>query len=189
MFNSGMNRDDAVALYKKYNTQEHLWHHSLAVEAVMRHFARHLGHDEEYWGIVGLLHDIDYELYPEEHLVKAPEILRQAGVSEALIHSVLSHGWTICTDVEPQHAMEKVLFTIDELTGLISASAMIRPSRSLLDLTLKSVKKKWKAKEFAAAVDRELITKGAQLLGIDLDEVIELTIEGMRTIADQINLA
>jgi putative nucleotidyltransferase with HDIG domain len=189
VFNSGMTRDEAVALYKSYNTQEHLWHHSLAVEAVMRHFARELGHDEEYWGMVGLLHDIDYEKYPDQHLAKAPEILREAGVGEEMIRSILSHGWTICTDVEPQHEMEKVLFTIDELTGLISATAMIRPSRSLMDLTLRSVKKKWKAREFAAAVDRELIAKGAENLGMELDRVIELTIDGMRTVADQLNLA
>ncbi|MFA5468449.1 MAG: HDIG domain-containing metalloprotein [Sphaerochaetaceae bacterium] len=184
-----MTREEAVALYKKYNSQENLWHHSLAVEAVMRRFARELGYDEEYWGVVGLLHDIDYEQYPDQHLQKAPAILREAGVSEATIHSVLTHGWTICTTVEPQHAMEKVLFTIDELTGLITATALMRPSKSLLDLTLKSVKKKWKTKGFSAAVDRDLIARGAQMLGMDLDKVIELSIEGMRSVAKELNLA
>jgi putative nucleotidyltransferase with HDIG domain len=183
-----MTREEALNLYKKYNSSESLLRHSLSVEAVMRRFARELGYDEEFWGIVGILHDIDYELYPEEHLKKAPQILKEAQVDETIIRAVLSHGWTICSDVEPIHPMEKVLFTIDELTGLITATALMRPSRSLSDLGVKSVKKKWKTKGFSANVDREIIAKGAQMLEMELDKVIELTIEGMQTIADQLDL-
>lgn len=183
-----MTREEALNLYKKYNSSESLLRHSLSVEAVMRRFARELGYDEEFWGVVGILHDIDYELYPEEHLQKAPQMLREAQVDETIIRAVLSHGWTICSDVEPIHPMEKVLFTIDELTGLITATALMRPSRSLSDLGVKSVKKKWKTKGFSANVDREIIAKGAQMLEMELDKVIELTIEGMQTIANQLDL-
>ncbi|MDD3366323.1 MAG: HDIG domain-containing protein [Sphaerochaetaceae bacterium] len=183
-----MTRDEAMALYNTYNSSDNLLRHALAVEAVMRRFAEELGHDPEYWGIVGLLHDIDYEQYPDQHCQKAPELLRAAGVSEDMIHAIVSHGWTICSDVEPEHPMEKVLFTIDELTGLISATALMRPSKSLMDLGVKSVKKKWKTKGFSAGVDREIIAKGAQMLGIDLDRVILLTIEGMRTVAAELDL-
>lgn len=183
-----MTRDEAMALYNTYNSSDNLLRHALAVEAVMRRFAEELGHDPEYWGIVGLLHDIDYEQYPDQHCKKAPELLRAAGVSEDMIHAIVSHGWTICSDVKPEHPMEKVLFTIDELTGLISATALMRPSKSLMDLGVKSVKKKWKTKGFSAGVDREIIAKGAQMLGIDLDRVILLTIEGMRTVAAELDL-
>ncbi|MFA6645701.1 MAG: HDIG domain-containing metalloprotein [Sphaerochaetaceae bacterium] len=183
-----MTRDEAMALYNTYNSSDNLLRHALAVEAVMRRFAEELGHDPEYWGIVGLLHDIDYEQYPDQHCQKAPELLRAAGVSEDMIHAIVSHGWTICSDVEPEHPMEKVLFTIDELTGLISATALMRPSKSLMDLGVKSVKKKWKTKGFSAGVDREIIAKGVQMLGIDLDRVILLTIEGMRTVAAELDL-
>ncbi len=183
-----MTREEALNLYKKYNSSESLLRHSLAVEAVMRRFARELGYDEDFWGVVGILHDIDYELYPEEHLKKAPQMLKEAQVDETIIRAVLSHGWTICSDVEPIHPMEKVLFTIDELTGLITATALMRPSRSLSDLGVKSVKKKWKTKGFSANVDREIIAKGAQMLAMELDKVIELTIEGMRSISDQLDL-
>ena len=183
-----MTRDEAMALYNTYNSSDNLLRHALAVEAVMRRFAEELGHDPEYWGIVGLLHDIDYEQYPDQHCKKAPELLRAAGVSEDMIHAIVSHGWTICSDVEPEHPMEKVLFTIDELTGLISATALMRPSKSLMDLGVKSVKKKWKTKGFSAGVDREIIAKGVQMLGIDLDRVILLTIEGMRTVAAELDL-
>lgn len=184
-----IDRATALALYEKYNSEQSLLRHALAVEAVMRRFARHLGEDEEYWGLVGLLHDIDYQQYPDEHLEHAPAMLREAGLDEAFIRAVLSHGWTICSDVEPQLPMEKVLFTIDELTGLISATALMRPSKSLLDLKLSSVKKKWKAKAFSAAVDREMIAKGANMLGMELDQVIELTIEGMQSVATELGLA
>ena len=183
-----MTRDEAMALYNTYNSSDNLLRHALAVEAVMRRFAEELGHDPEYWGIVGLLHDIDYEQYPDQHCQKASELLRSAGVSEDMIHAIVSHGWTICSDVEPEHPMEKVLFTIDELTGLISATALMRPSKSLMDLGVKSVKKKWKTKGFSAGVDREIIAKGVQMLGIDLDRVILLTIEGMRTVAAELDL-
>lgn len=138
---------------------------------------------------MGLLHDIDYEQFPDQHCKKAPELLAAAGVSSDIIHAVVSHGWTICSDVEPEHIMEKVLFTIDELTGLITATALMRPSKSLMDLEVKSVKKKWKTKGFSAGVDRELIEKGAGMLGMELSQVIQLTIEGMRSIAPQLGLA
>lgn len=184
-----MNRDEAIALYRRYNNSESLYKHALSVEAVMRTFAAELGHDPDHWGIVGILHDIDYELYPQEHLAKAPQMLREAGVAEDVIHAVLSHGWTLCSDVEPVHEMEKVLFTIDELTGLVTATALMRPSKSLMDLEVKSVKKKWKTKGFSAGVNRELITQGAQMIGMSLDRVMELTIEGMRSIAAQLDLA
>lgn len=184
-----MTRDEALSLFLSYNTSESLLKHALAVESVMRKFAEKLGEDADYWGIVGLLHDIDYEQYPEEHCKKAPEILSEAKVDEPIIHSVVSHGWTICSDVEPTHRMEKVLFTIDELTGLITATALMRPSRSVLDLESSSVKKKWKTKGFSAGVNRELIAKGADMLGMELDQVIAWTIEGMRDVASEIGLA
>jgi putative nucleotidyltransferase with HDIG domain len=184
-----MTRDEAIVLYKRYNSSENLFRHALAVEAVMRRFAIELGHDPEYWGIVGILHDIDYEQFPEEHCKRAPVLLSEAGVSDDIIHAVVSHGWTICSDVEPVHEMEKVLFTIDELTGLVTATALMRPSKSLLDLEVKSVKKKWKTKGFSAGVDRDLIAKGAAMVGMELDKVILLTIEGMRNIASDLDLA
>jgi len=184
-----MTRDQALELYSQYNQSESLYRHALAVEAVMRRFATELDFDSDYWGIVGLLHDIDYEQFPDQHCKKAPELLAAAGVSSDFIHAVVSHGWTICSDVEPEHIMEKVLFTIDELTGLITATALMRPSKSLMDLEVKSVKKKWKTKGFSAGVDRELIEKGAGMLGMELSQVIQLTIEGMRSIAPQLGLA
>jgi len=184
-----MTRDEAMTLYQTYNSSDNLLRHALAVEAVMRRFAEELGYDQDYWGIVGLLHDIDYEQYPDQHCQKAPELLRAAGVDEEMIHAIVSHGWTICSDVEPTHPMEKVLFTIDELTGLIAATALMRPSKSLMDLGVKSVKKKWKSKGFSAGVDRDLITKGAEMLGMELNQVILFTIEGMRTVAADLNLA
>jgi putative nucleotidyltransferase with HDIG domain len=184
-----MTREQALTLYQKYNSSDSLLRHSLAVEAVMRRFAVELGYDPDYWGIVGLLHDIDYEQYPEEHLQHAPQMLSDAGVSEEMIHAVLSHGWTLCSDIKPEHPMELVLFTIDELTGLITATALMRPSKSLMDLEVKSVKKKWKTKGFSAAVDRDLIAKGAQMLEMDLSQVIQLSIEGMRSVAAELDLA
>lgn len=183
-----IDREAALALYRKYNSNESLYRHALSVEAVMRRFARFYGEDEAYWAVVGLLHDIDYELYPQHHLQQAPAMLREAGIGEDVIHAVLSHGWTLCSEVEPVLPMEKVLFTIDELTGLITATALMRPSRSLMDLEVSSVKKKWKAKGFSVGVNRELIAKGADLLGLDLDVVIQLSIEGMREVASEIDL-
>jgi len=184
-----IDREKALELFKTYNQSENLYHHALSVEAVMRRFAIESHEDPEYWGIVGLLHDIDYGMYPDEHCHKAPELLRKAGIDEATIHAIVSHGWTLCSDVEPTLPMEKVLFTIDELTGLVHATALMRPSRSLNDLTASSVKKKWKTKGFAMGVNRDIITQGAGMLGMDLDTIITLTIEGMRTIGTQIGLA
>jgi len=155
---------------------------------VMRHFARLLGEDEEKWGTIGLMHDIDYQMFPEQHCIKAREILQEAGVDEEYIHAIQSHGYGLCCDVKPEHVMEKVLFTIDELTGLITACAIMRPSRSVLDLELKSVKKKYKDRRFAAGVNREIIEKGAAMLNMDLDYVITETISGMREVAEAIGL-
>jgi putative nucleotidyltransferase with HDIG domain len=184
-----LTRQEAFNLLQKYNRSENLIKHALAVEAVMRYFARQLGEDEDYWGNVGLLHDLDYELYPEEHCHKSKEILEQEGVSEDIIHAVISHGWNICSDVEPTRRMEKVLYTIDELTGLITATVYMRPSRSILDLEVKSVKKKFKTPSFAAGVNREVITKGAEMLEMDLDTVLKWTIEGMKEAASELGLA
>ncbi|HEY8392182.1 MAG TPA: hydrolase [Capillibacterium sp.] len=183
-----INRESALALFKKYNQDESLYRHALSVEAVMRHFAALFGEDEEKWGIVGLIHDLDYERYPDQHCLKVKEILTAEGWPEDYIHAVQSHGWGICCDVEPVERMEKVLYTIDELTGLITAAALVRPSKSLLDLEVKSVKKKWKDKAFAAGVNRQVIQKGAELLGMELDEIIKETIAGMREVAAEIGL-
>ncbi|NLZ44192.1 MAG: HDIG domain-containing protein, partial [Clostridia bacterium] len=173
---------------KKYNQDESLIKHALAVEAVMRHFAGVFGEDVEKWGIIGLIHDLDYERYPEEHCQKVKELLEAEGWPDEYIHAVQSHGWGICTEVEPVHRMEKVLYAIDELTGLIAAAVLVRPSRSILDLEVKSVKKKWKDKSFAAGVNREIIMKGVELLGMELDQVIQETIAGMRQVAAEIGL-
>jgi len=182
-------RAEAYALLTEYNRSDRLIKHALAVEAVMRHMARKLGHEEEAWGVIGLVHDLDYERYPDEHCGKSEEILRARRWSEDAIHAVLSHGWGICTDVEPTHEMEKVLYAIDELTGLIAAVALVRPSRSLMDLTPKSVKKKWNDRSFAAGADRDVIEKGAQRLGMELSLLIEETIAGMRDVAAALGLA
>lgn len=183
-----LSREKAYDLLCAYNTNDSLIKHALSVEGVMAHFARLLGEDENYWGIVGLLHDIDYERYPDEHCRKAPEILRENGYSEDFIRAVVSHGYGICSDVEPAHKMEKVLYATDELTGLITACAYMRPSRSVMDLELKSAKKKYKTKGFAAGVDRSVIEKGAAMLDMDLDEIIGQTILGMRSVAPSIGL-
>lgn len=182
-------REEAYELLNKYTKSESLIKHALTVEAVMRHFAELLGEaDVEKWGIVGLLHDIDFEMYPEQHCIKAAEILKEEGLPEDYIHAVVSHGYGICCDVQPAEKMEKVLFTIDELTGLIAATALMRPSRSILDTETKSVKKKWKQKSFAAGVNREVIEEGAKTLEMDIDYIIEQTIEGMRKAAESIGL-
>ena len=183
-----INRDEALSLLKEYNQDESLIRHALSVEAVMRHFATLFGENVEKWGIIGLIHDLDYERYPEEHCSKVKEILMEEGWPEEYIHAVQSHGWGLCSEVEPVHRMEKVLYTIDELTGLITAAALVRPSKSLLDLEVKSVKKKWRDKAFAAGVNREVITEGAERMGMDLNEVIKETIAGMRTVAAEIGL-
>jgi predicted hydrolase (HD superfamily) len=182
-------REEALKLLMEYNKDESHIRHALAVEAVMLHFAELLGvEDKEKWGIVGLIHDLDYEMYPDEHCIKTREILTEKNWPEDYIRAVVSHGWGICTDVEPVNIMEKVLYTIDELTGLIYATAILRPSKSILDLTTKSVKKKWKQKTFAAGVDRSIIEKGAEMLDMDLDKVIEETIKGMQKVAEEIGL-
>ena len=177
-------REEAYDLLKKYNKDPFHIQHALTVETVMKWYAEELGFgaDAEYWGIVGLLHDIDFELYPEEHCIKAPELLREGGVGEDIIHGVVSHGYGITVDVAPEHEMEKVLFAADELTGLIWAAALMRPSKSTLDLELKSVKKKYKALNFAAGCSREVIQRGADMLGWTLDDLISDTILAMRTL-------
>jgi putative nucleotidyltransferase with HDIG domain len=181
-------REDALTLLKQYNSSDSLIKHALAVEGVMRFMARKRGEDEEKWGVIGLIHDLDYEQYPEQHCQKTAEILRANNWPEAYIRAVVSHGWGICTDVEPQSEMEKVLFAVDELTGLVVTTALVRPSKSVLDMKPKSVKKKWKDKRFAAGVDRSIIEKGAQMLDIDLTELITDTIMGMREVAEDIGL-
>ena len=173
-----INREVALALFKEYNQDESLFRHALSVEAVMRHFAVLFGEDEEKWGIIGLIHDLDYERYPDQHCVKVKEILTNEGWPEDYIHAVQSHGWGLCSDVEPVERMENVLYTIDELTGLITAAALVRPSKSVLDLEVKSVKKKWKDKAFAAGVNREVIIKGAERLGMPLEEIIRRPLPG-----------
>lgn len=173
-------REKALALLKQYNESQALVVHGLAVEAIMRHYAAKAGEDVEYWGCVGLLHDVDYEKYPEEHCKRAVGILQGAGYDEAFIHAVVSHGYGLVSDAEPQLYMEKVLYTVDELSGLINATAIMRPSRSVMDLEVKSVKKKFKDKKFAAGVDRGVILDGCQRLGVELDDVINECILGMR---------
>jgi putative nucleotidyltransferase with HDIG domain len=181
-------RDEAFALLGEYNQVEELINHALAVEGVMRHYARKFGVDEDKWGVIGLIHDLDYEQFPEKHCHKTAEILKERNWPDDYIHAVMSHGWGICTDVEPQEEMEKVLYAIDELTGLVAANALVRPSGSVMDMKVKSVKKKFKDKAFAAKIDRNVITKGAQMLNVELSELIADTIEGMKTVATEIGL-
>jgi putative nucleotidyltransferase with HDIG domain len=181
-------RDEALSLLKQYNQNEALIKHALAVEVVMRYCARKRGQDVEKWGVIGLVHDLDYEQFPEQHCHKSGEILREQGWPEEYVRAVLSHGWGICTDVEPASDLEKTLFAMDELTGLVAATALVRPSRSVLDMAPKSVKKKWKEKSFAAGVNRDVIEKGAALLGADLNQLIEDAIAGMREAAEEIGL-
>ena len=181
-------REETLDLLKKYNKSESLIKHALAVEGVMRYFARKRGEDEDKWGIIGLIHDLDYEQFPEQHCKKTEEILRENNWPEEYIRAVISHGWGICTEVKPESEMEKVLFTIDELTGLVVTTALVRPSKSVMDLKTKSVKKKWKDKRFAAGVDRSIIEKGAEMLGIELPDLINDTIMGMREVAEDIGL-
>jgi len=182
-------REEAFALLKEYNESDALVKHGLAVEGVMRRFARIYGEDEEKWGVIGLLHDIDYEKYPDEHCIKAVEILRARDYPEEYIRAVASHGYGLCSDVKPEHIMEKVLYAIDELTGLITAAALMRPSRSVMDLEYKSVNKKYKTPSFAAGVDRSVIEKGCEMLDKDLQYIVEETIQGMREVAENIGLA
>ncbi len=181
-------REDAFELLKRYNRNDSLIRHALAVEAVMDHFALKFGGDREKWKVIGLVHDLDYEMYPDQHCINTREILEQEGWPAEYIRAVVSHGWGICTDVKPETALEKTLFATDELTGLIAGTALVRPSRSILDLKAKSVKKKWKDKSFAAGVDRSIIEKGAAMLEMDLSELITETITGMKPAAEEIGL-
>jgi len=181
-------REDALNLLHEYIKTEALRKHAYAVEGVMRHLARKLGEDEEMWGVIGLVHDLDYEQFPDKHCTKTKEILVERGWPEEYIRAVVSHGWGICSDVEPMSTLEKTLYAIDELTGLVAASALVRPSKSVLDLNSKSVMKKWKTPAFAAGVDRSIIENGARMMGVELSDLIEDTILGMRQVAEEIGL-
>jgi len=181
------NRDDALKLLNEYNGDA-LVTHGLAVEGTMRYFAKKVGEDEETWGIVGLLHDLDYEKYPDVHCHKTQEIMQERGYSEEIIRAIMSHGYGICTDIEPISKMEQTLYAVDELTGLITACALVRPSKSVMDLEVKSVKKKFKTRSFAAGASREVIQKGADMLGMELSELISEVILAMREIAPELGL-
>jgi len=181
-------REEAFALLKKYNQTESLIKHALAVEGVMRFMARKRNEDEEKWGVIGLIHDLDYEQFPDQHCKKTEEILRQNSWPEEYIRAVVSHGWGICVDVKPETELEKVLYAIDELTGLVVTTALVRPSKSVMDVKTKSVKKKWKDKRFAAGVDRSIIEKGAAMLDVEIAELITDTIAGMQDVAEEIGL-
>lgn len=186
---TSLSREQALELLKKYNKEPFHILHALTVEGVMRWYANELGYgeDADFWGIVGLLHDIDFELYPEEHCLRAPELLREGGAEEELIHAVVSHGYGIRVDTVPEHEMEKVLFASDELTGLIGAAARMRPSKSSKDMELSSLKKKFKDKKFAAGCSRDVISRGAEQLGWELDRLLDQTILAMRSCEDQVN--
>ena len=181
-----MTRQQAWELLRRYNAEPFHLRHALTVEGVMRCFAEQRGYDPEFWGIVGLLHDIDFEQWPEQHCVKAFELLREGGADESIIHAVCSHGWAICVDIKPEHEMEKVLFAADELTGLIWAAAKMRPSKSTKDMEVSSLKKKFKDKKFAAGCSRDVITKGAGNLGWELQKLMEMTILAMRSCEDSV---
>ncbi len=185
---NNLTRQEALALLRKYNKEPFHIQHALTVEGVMRWFAGELGYgaEEDFWATAGLLHDIDFELYPEQHCVKAPELLREGGASSDIIHAVCSHGYGLCCDVKPEHEMEKVLFAVDELTGLIGAAALMRPSKSVMDMEASSVKKKFKDKKFAAGCSRDVIRQGAETLGWDLNVLFEKTILAMRSCEEQI---
>ncbi len=180
--------DEALSLFKEFNQSESLLKQAYTVEGVMRYMARKMGEDEEKWGIIGLVHDLDYERFPEQHCKKSQEILEERGWPEEYIRAIASHGWGICVDVEPQTNMEKILYAVDELTGLITAVAIIRPSKSVADLEAKSVMKKWKDKSFAAGVNRSVIEKGTAMLGMELSELVIDTSMGMRAISGNIGL-
>jgi putative nucleotidyltransferase with HDIG domain len=181
-------REEAYQLLTEYNKSDNLIKHALAVEGVMRYMARKWGEDEEKWGVIGLVHDLDYEKFPEEHCQKSEEILKEKGWPEQYIRAVVSHGWGLCSNVEPQTALEKVLYAIDELTGLVVTTALVRPSKSVMDVQVKSVKKKWKDKRFAAGVNRSVIEQGAQMLGMEITDLIADTIAGMQEVAEEIGL-
>jgi predicted hydrolase (HD superfamily) len=181
-------REQALDLFRKYNKTESLYRHALSVEAVMRYMARKAGEDEEKWGIIGFIHDLDYEMYPDQHCKMTEKILKENNWPEDWIRAVLSHGWGLASDVEPVSLLEKTIYATDELTGLVTTSALVRPSKSVLDMEARSVKKKWTDKKFAAGVDRSVIEKGALMLGVSLDELITDCIMGMREVAEEIGL-
>jgi len=180
--------DEALSILKEFNQSDSLLKHAYSVEGVMRYIARKLGEDEEKWGIVGLMHDVDYERFPDQHCKKAREILEERGWPEEYIRAIVSHCWGICSDVEPKSSMEKTLYAVDELTGLITAAALVRPSRSVADMEAKSVMKKWKDKSFAAGVNRSVIENGAQMLEVELRDLVTDAIMGMREVSDKIGL-
>lgn len=182
------NRQYALEVFRRYNTSETLMRHALAVEAAMRHFAVRNGEDPDYWGVVGLLHDIDFESYPEQHCARAPELLAEAGYGADIVRAVVSHGYGLVNEVKPELTMEKALYAVDELTGLIAAAALMRPSRRLADLEVKSLKKKWRDKRFAAGVNRDVILKGCAMLGMELDALMAETMAGMLPAAAAIGL-
>ena len=180
--------DEALSLFKEFNRSESLLKHAYSVEGAMRYIARKLGEDEEKWGIIGLVHDLDYERFPEEHCTRSRQILEERGWPEEYIRAVVSHGWGICSDAEPQSILEKTLYAVDELTGLVTAAALVRPSRSVSDMEAKSVMKKWKDKSFAAGVNRSVIETGSEMLGVELRDLVTDTIMGMREVASKIGL-
>ena len=181
-------RDIAYALFKKYNKSESLLKHALSVEGVMRYMAKKHGEDEEKWRIIGLIHDLDYEMYPDQHCIMTEKILKENNWPEEYIRAVLSHGWGLASDVKPISLLERTIYAIDELTGLVATSALVRPSKSVMDMETRSVRKKWNDKKFAAGVDRSVIEKGAEMLGVNLDELITDCIMGMRTVAKEIGM-
>jgi len=181
-------REEAYQLFTEYNKSDSLIKHALAVEGVMRYMAKKRGEDEEKWGVIGLVHDLDYEKFPEEHCQKSEEILKEKGWPEQYIRAVVSHGWGLRSNVEPQTELEKVLYAIDELTGLVVTTALVHPSKSIMDVKVKSVKKKWKDKKFAAGVNRSVIEQGAQRLGMEITDLIADTIAGMQEVAEEIGL-
>lgn len=183
-----ISREQALALLQAYNKESFHIQHGLTVEGVMHWYAKELGYgeDEDFWGLVGLLHDIDFEQYPDQHCIKAPELLREAGVGEDMIHAICSHGYELTVDIKPEHEMEKVLYAVDELTGLIGAAALMRPSKSVQDMELKSLKKKYKSNGFAAGCSREVIERGAELMGIELNDLLQNTIYAMRSCEESV---
>lgn len=189
--NAQITREQAVDLLKKYNRDPFHLQHALTVEGVMRWYAQTLGYGAEvdFWGLVGLLHDVDFEMYPDQHCLKAPELLREAGASEELIHAVCSHGYGLTVDIRPEHEMEKILFAVDELTGLIGALVLMLPTKSVQDLQLKSLKKKFKDKKFAAGCSRDVIARGAEMLGWDLEKLEEDTIRAMQSCDESVRQA
>ena len=175
-------RENAFELLKKYNKEDFHILHGETVEGVMRYFAEEKGYDPDFWGMVGLLHDVDFEMWPNEHCKKAPELLKEIEAPEEMVHAIVSHGYGLCSDIKPEHEMEKILFATDELTGLIGAAALMRPSKSCKDMELKSLKKKFKDKKFAAGCDRDVIKQGAEMLGMELDELMQKTLDAMKSL-------